>query len=306
MHLKRDQVHYSWDNSLAPAVTVGAGEEVVLQTADASGGQIGPRSSHEDVGAIALDRVNPVTGPIFVEGAEPGDALDVEILEIECDSWGWTANIPGFGLLSDDFAQPHLAISTITADTVQLPFGPRLPAVAMIGTLGVALPAAGQHPILPPSRYGGNMDIRHLTAGARVVLPIGVSGALLSLGDVHAAMGDGEVCGTGIETMAQVRLRVKVRRGQAPAFPLLETSGASDRHGPALAATGVGPDLMEAARDAVRGLLDVLERRYGLGRLHAYMLASVAADLKICELVDAPNWVVSAHIERRLLQDMER
>ncbi|HLH66050.1 MAG TPA: acetamidase/formamidase family protein [Solirubrobacteraceae bacterium] len=301
MRLTREQVHFSWDNSLEPALQVAPGAEVELQTADASGGQIGPSSVHADVSAISLERVNPVTGPILVEGAKPGDALLVEILEVECDSWGWTANIPGFGLLCDEFPDPHLAISRISQGTVTLPFGPRLPAVPMIGTLGLALATPGAHPILPPSRQGGNMDIRHLTAGASVLLPVAVPGALLSLGDVHAAMGDGEVCGTGIETTARVRLRVSLQPGRAPRFPVLETSGASDRNGPALAATGIGPDLFEAAREAVRGLLDELERRLGLARLDAYLLASVAADLKICELVDAPNWVVSAHIEQRLL-----
>lgn len=306
MHLRRDQVHFSWDNALEPVLRIGSGSELELETVDASGGQIRADSSHLDVTEIRMDRVNPVTGPIFVEGAQPGDALLVEILAVDCDSWGWTANIPGFGLLADEFPDPHLAISRITSDTVELPFGLELPAVPMIGTLGVALAQYGPHPILPPSAQGGNMDIRHLTAGASVRLPVAVPGALLSLGDVHAAMGDGEVCGTGIETAAHVRLRVTVEGGQAPTFPVLETSGASDRHGPALTATGIGPDLFEAARAATRGLLDLLERRLRIERLHAYLLASVAADLKICELVDAPNWVISAHIEQRLLAGVER
>lgn len=301
MHLRREQVHYSWDNAIEPVLRVASGAEVELETVDASGGQVTPSSSHEAVAEVSLDRVNPVTGPIFVEGALPGDALLVEVLTLECDSWGWTANIPGFGLLKDEFPDPYMAISRITPSAVELPFGLTLAAVPMIGTLGVALAAPGEHPILPPSAQGGNMDIRHLTVGASVRLPVAVPGALLSLGDVHGAMGDGEVCGTGVETNAQVKLRLTVEHGQAPAFPLLETSGASDRHGPTLAATGIGPDLLEAARAATHGLLDVLERRLGIERVHAYLLASLAADLKICELVDTPNWVVSAHIEQSLL-----
>jgi len=301
VRLTREQVHHRWDRSLAPALQAASGDEVELETVDASGGQIRAQSTAADLAALSLDRVNPVTGPVLVAGAQPGDALVVEVLEIETEGWGWTANIPGFGLLCDEFPDPALAISAITADSVTLPFGVTLAAVPMIGTLGVALPEPGEHPILPPSRHGGNMDIRHLTAGATVRLPVGVPGALLSLGDVHAAMGDGEVCGTGIETAARVRLRLGLEKGAAPAFPLLETSGASDRRGPALAATGIGPDLMQAAREAVLGLLEVLERRHRMARLDAYLLASVAADLKICELVDAPNWVVSAHLEQRLL-----
>jgi acetamidase/formamidase len=301
MRLGREQVHWRWDRALEPQLRVRSGEEVALQTADASGGQLGPHAASSDLAALSLERVNPVTGPIYVEGAEPGDALEVEIVSIEVDEWGWTANIPGFGLLADEFPEARLAISRIAGGIVSLPFGVELPCVPMIGTIGIAPSEPGEHPILPPSRQGGNMDIRHLTAGARLRLPVAVPGALLSVGDVHAAMGDGEVCGTGIETPAEVRLRLRLLPGQAPAFPLFETSGHAARRGRELAATGIGPDLMEAARDAVRGLLDELERRAGLARLDAYLLASVAADLKLCEVVDAPNWVVSAHLEEALL-----
>jgi len=301
MRLGRAQVHWRWDRALAPQLRIGDGEEVLVQTAEASGGQLGPRSTSADLVALSLDRVNPVTGPIFVEGAQPGDALEVEILSIEVADWGWTANIPGFGLLADEFPEARLAISRIAGDAVALPFGVELRCVPMIGTIGLAPAQPGQHPILPPTRQGGNMDIRHLTAGAVLRLPVAVPGALLSVGDIHAAMGDGEVCGTGIETAAEVRLRLRLLPGQAPAFPLFRTTGHAARRGAELATTGIGSDLMEAARDAVRGLLDELERLTGLSRLEAYLLASVAADLKICEVVDAPNWVVSAHLEEAVL-----
>ena len=179
--------------------------------------------------------------------------------------------------------------------------GVRIPVVPMIGTIGVAPPEPGEHSVVPPRRWGGNMDIRQVGPGARLVLPVGVEGALLSLGDAHAAMGDGEVCGTGIETSATVTLRVSVDKGAAPAFPLVETDPLSHRTGRALAATGIGPDLMQASRDAVTGLLDEVCRRTGLAAADAYLLASVAADLKISEIVDVPNWVVSAHLELDLI-----
>ena len=171
----------------------------------------------------------------------------------------------------------------------------------MIGTLGVALPEPGAHPLLPPSRYGGNMDIRHLTAGATLHLPVGVDGALVSVGDAHATMGDGEVCGTGVETAARVALQLDLEPGAAPLTPILETARATQRSGPALVTTGIGPDLMTAARDATRSLIDEVTRRIGLSAVHAYILASLTADLVISEIVDAPNWVVSLHLPASVL-----
>jgi formamidase len=167
----------------------------------------------------------------------------------------------------------------------------------MIGTIGVAPPEPGPHSIVPPRRWGGNLDIRHIGPGARLVLPVGVDGALLSLGDAHAAMGDGEVCGTGVETDATVRLRIGLQRDAAPKTPVVETDPRTHRTGAALATTGVGPDLMAAAAEAARALITEIVNRTGMAAADAYLLASVAADLKISEVVDVPNWVVSAHLE---------
>ena len=297
MHVKRTETHTAWDHALEPIATVAPGDEITVETTDASNGQLTAESTADDVPHLDFTRVNPVTGPFAVEGARPGDALVVDILDVEVGAWGWTASIPGFGLLADDFPDPHLRVSTIADGRVELLPGVSVPVVPKVGTIGVAPPEPGPHPMVPPSRWGGNLDVRHIGPGARLVLPVGVDGALLSLGDAHAAMGDGEVSGTGVETDATVRLRVGLRRDAAPRTPMVETHPRTHRTGAALATTGVGPDLMAAAVEATRALVEEVVRRTGLAPADAYLLASVAADLKISEVVDAPNWVVSAHLE---------
>ncbi|MHB8451753.1 MAG: acetamidase/formamidase family protein [Mycobacteriales bacterium] len=302
MHIGRDKAHHVWDNSLPPVAMIRPGDEITVAVANSSGGQITRSSSPEALAGLDFSRVNPVTGPLAVEGARPGDALVVDVLAIDVDDWAWTASIPGFGLLAEDFPDPHLRISTVTAAGAELLPGLRIPLCPMVGTIGVAPPEAGQHAVLPPRRWGGNMDIRYVGPGSRLWLPVGVDDALLSLGDTHAAQGDGEVCGTGIEVSSTVTLRVGLERDRGLRFPLVETDPASRRAGRALVATGIGPDLFAAARDSCRSFIDELVRRTGLAPVDAYLVASVAADLHICEIVDAPNWVVGLQVETALLQ----
>jgi acetamidase/formamidase len=167
------------------------------------------------------------------------------------------------------------------------------------GTLGVAPAEPGPHSILPPSRFGGNMDTKHLNPGATLYLPVGVEGALFSLGDTHAAQGDGEACGTAVETAMDVVLRLSVRRDftvDAPQYRLPPGLVAEHERTAYHVCTGVGPDLMEAARDAVRATISHLGERRGLDRSEAYALVSVACDLRIHEVVDAPNWVVGCFV----------
>ena len=301
MHLGTDTVHYAWDRDLAPALELDGAGTVELDLLDSGSGQFDASSTHASLAALDLGRVNPVTGPILVRGAEPGDALLVRVRELAAASWGWSANIPGFGLLAEDFPDPVLVHSRIGDKEVELDFGPVLPALPMIGTLGLALPEPGPHPLLPPSRHGGNMDIRQLGAGASVLLPVGVAGALLSLGDGHAAMGDGEICGTGIETAARTVLEIELVKNRPLTAPILETPAAARRSGAALVTTGIGPDLLTAAKDAARSLIDETVRRTGLSAVHAYILASLTADLVISEIVDLPNYVVSLHLPLDLL-----
>jgi acetamidase/formamidase len=195
--------HYGWDNAFAPQLTIAPGETVEFETVDASGGQLGPESSLEDVVNLDFGKINPVTGPVLVDGAEPGDALKVTLLGFEPSGWGWTANIPGFGLLADQFPDPALNLWAYDAAALTpAAYGPggRVPLKPFCGTIGVAPGEAGLHSIVPPRRVGGNMDIRDISAGTELYLPVEVPGALFSVGDCHAAQGDGEVCGTAIES----------------------------------------------------------------------------------------------------------
>jgi acetamidase/formamidase len=293
-HVGRDAFSYVWDNFRPPALEVDSGETLSLHARDASNGQIGKDSTADAVRAFDLGHVNPVSGPVFVKGAMPGDVLAVELLEFKPSDWGWTALIPGFGLLADEFPDPWLRISEVDAAAGVVRFSDRvsLPLRAFPGTIGVAPAEPGEFPILPPSRWGGNLDIRHLEAGTTLFLPVGVEGALLSVGDTHAAQGDGEVCGTAIESAMDVVLRVTVRRDLSLDAPAFDVPASAAPHNGYHVCTGVKPDLFEATRDAVRAMIVHLQERHDLDREEAYALTSIACDLRIHEVVDAPNWVV--------------
>jgi acetamidase/formamidase len=301
--IHRHHVHHGWDNALAAAVEVESGSVVELEVVDASGGQLGPGSSAADIGALDFDRVNPVTGPVYVRGARPGDVLEVELLEFGTHGWGWTGIIPGFGLLADRFEQPALKHwefdeamrEAVFRDDVRIPVHP------FPGTIGVAPAESGTHSVVPPRSCGGNMDIRHLTAGTTLYLPVQVEGALFSAGDTHAAQGDGEVCGTAIESAMQVSVTLDLIKDTPLAMPRFSTPGPVTRHldGAGYEVfTGIGPDLMTGARQAVEGAIDWLGKTRNLPAEQAYMLCSVCGDLRISEIVDAPNWVVSFYLPR--------
>jgi acetamidase/formamidase len=296
--------HGAWDRDLEPALEVEDGEMVELHVPDASRDQIGEAAVVADLASVDFDLMNPVAGPVFVGGARPGDVLEVEVLEVRTRTWGWTAIVPGFGLLADDFTEPWLRISRIEDGRVL--FGDRfeLPCRPFPGTIGVAPESPGPHSVIPPSRFGGNIDVRHLTAGATLFLPVGVEGALLSAGDGHAAQGDGEVCGSAIETGMEIVLRLGVRRDlQIDAPQLLVPTVSGPAGGGVHITTGVAEDLHEAARAAVRAMVDYLVGRCGLAPEEAYALTSVAADLRILEVVNAPRWVVGAAISEGILTE---
>jgi len=305
--IHRAHAHVGWDNALTPVATVAPGDSVAFEVIDASGGQLGPESGAEDVTRLDRERVNPTAGPIAVDGAEPGDALVVEILWLGPSGWGWTANIPGFGLLADQFPEPALHVWSYDRVMKQpAAFGPggRVPLKPFPGTIGVAPAATGRHSAIPPRRVGGNMDARDIAEGTRLVLPVEVAGALFSVGDTHAAQGDGEVCGTAIESPMDIGLRFELEKGAAPPFPRFTAPGPVSRHldqeGYEVT-TGIGPDLMAAARDAVAGMVDLLAARHGMAPVDAYMLCSVCADLRVLEIVDAPNWTVGFYFPRVVL-----
>jgi amidase len=298
------QHHFGWDNSNAPAERVAPGATILFHCNDASAGQLGPSSTVEHVRTLDFGKVNPVSGPIYVEGAEPGDALKVTIDSFLPSGWGWTANIPGFGLLADQFPDPALTLWSYEPKTLAPAMFGREAAVPLkpfAGTIGNAPAEPGLHSIVPPRRVGGNMDIRDLAAGTVLYLPVEVPGALFSVGDTHAAQGDGEVCGTAIESPMDVVLTLDLVKGANLRTPRFTTPGPVTRHLDAAGyevTTGIGPDLMAAARDAVSSMIDLLCADRGMSAVDAYMLVSTCGDLRISEIVDAPNWVVSFYFPR--------
>lgn len=298
------QGHLGWDNALPPVLTIAPGESVEFEVKDASNGHLSPESRAPDLLTLDLATVNPVTGPIKIDGAAPGDALKVTILDLAPSGWGWTGNIPGFGLLADQFPDPALHIwSYHAAGMTPALFGPggRVPLRAFPGTIGVAPAEPGHHSIVPPRNVGGNMDLRDLFAGTELYLPVEVPGALFSVGDTHAAQGDGEVCGTAIESPMNIALKFDLVKEARLKFPYYETAGPVTRHLDEkgyLVTTGVGPDLMQNARDAVSGMIDLLARLQGLAAVDAYMLCSVCADLRIGEIVDQPNFIVAMYFPK--------
>jgi len=305
--------HFGWDNSFAPVETVAPGSTIKFECLDSSAGQLGPSSTVADVAALDFGKINPVNGPIYIDGAKPGDVLKVTIdsfapREEAGSAWGWTANIPGFGVLADQFPDPALTIWKYDASAPQAALwgdNGRVPLKPFCGTIGLAPAEAGLHSIVPPRRVGGNMDIRDLAAGTVLYLPVEVEGGLFSVGDTHAAQGDGEVCGTAIESPLDVVLSFDLVKDTPLKMPRFTTPGPVTRHLDTKGyevTTGIGPDLMSGARDAVAGMVDLLSARYGMSAVDAYMLVSTCGDLRISEIVDAPNWVVSFYFPRSVFE----
>lgn len=295
--------HLGWDRTTPPRAWAAPGDAVELVLADCFAGQLGPEATAADVAALDLTAANPLSGPIAVEGVAPGDVVAVEIVELQVATTGWTAMIPGFGLLSDDFPDPHVIVSTIGADRVEFGDLALLPRRPFLGTIGLAPAGSGTHSVIPPRRVGGNLDWRDVGPGATLLLPAEVPDALLSAGDPHATQGDGEVCGTAVETSAVARVRIEVERGrQLPAPQLrLPAETAPTSRGPRWATTGVGPDLLDGARTATRAMIELMGSEVGLEPADAYALCSVAGHLRIAEVVDAPNWVVVMEFDRSVL-----
>jgi acetamidase/formamidase len=296
--------HFGWDNSFAPAERVEPGSTIEFQCLDASGGQLSANSTVADVAKLDFGKVNPVTGPIYVEGAEPGDALKVTIEAFKPSGFGWTANIPGFGLLAESFKEPALNIWEYDVSSLEPALygkNARVPLKPFAGTIGNAPGEAGLHSVVPPRRVGGNLDIRDLSAGTVLYLPVEVTGALFSVGDTHAAQGDGEVCGTAIESPMDTVLTLDVVKDARLKTPRFTTPGPVSRHLDTKGyevTTGIGPDLMKGAKSAVLHMIDLIAGRYGMDPVDAYMLLSVCGDLRISEIVDVPNWVVSFYFPR--------
>jgi len=296
--LDADETHVVWSADLAPRLRIMPNDTIEVQTSLGSGARYRKGATPDDIREVTATSPGlSLTGPIFVQGAEVGDVLGIELCAITTASWGYTTVAPGFGLLTDEFPEPAFRSWDLsTGDSTRFNDDISVPLRPFLGAVGVAPPPGQVLPTIPPTRWGGNLDLRRFTAGAILFLPVATEGALLSVGDAHGAQGDGEVCGSAIETSARAVLQITLHKRRPLAYPALRTrSSGPDLGGEGVyVTTGVGPDLYAATQDAVRGLIAWLVSQCGLSRVEAYMLCSVCLELAISEVVDRPNWVVSA------------
>ena len=337
-------MHNRWHPEIPPILRVAPGEPVTLDCEDGMAGLLTRESVHADCAQLDLGLAHPLTGPIEVVGAEPGDVLEVEFLDYRSADFGVTAVIPGFGFLADLFTEPYLVtweIADGVARSEALP-GVAAPEEMFAGVAGVAPsverlaamqererriaaqggPVAESMPdaavprsardglrTIPPRETGGNLDIRQLVAGARLYLPVDVPGALFSIGDLHFAQGDGEVCGTAIEVAGSVTVSFELHREGAHRhpFPAYETPPRPGRR--YFATTGIpvddAMDLTVAAREALTSMIDHLVTTRGLEPVAAYALCSVVVDLRLSEVVDVPYPVVSAMLPLDVFEDYD-
>jgi acetamidase/formamidase len=302
--VERHQLHYGWDHATEPCLVVAPGDVVEFDTLDSSGGQISPASTVADIARFDFAKVNPAFGPVFVEGAQPGDALQVTVLELQTADWGWTANIPGFGLLAGGFTEPALHLWQLDPKTMApATYAPGgcVPLKPFPGIMGLAPHEPGLHSVVNPRRVGGNIDTRDIAVGSKLLLPVEVAGALFSCGDGHAAQGDGEICGVALETPMRITVRLDLLRDAHVRWPRFTTPGPVtrhlDEHGYEVT-MGIAQDLLEAACIAAREMVQLISAEHAMSELDAYLLCSVCADLRISEVVDEPDWIVSLYFPR--------
>lgn len=292
-------LHPHWNRCVPPALHVVPGQSFTLVSPDASNGLLGCQSTALDISRIDFRQLDPLCGPIYVEGAEPGDALMLEILELELGSWGWTGLLPDFGLLSDQFPEPFFRGFDLTQGYAEI-FGERFVLKPMLGVLGVAPEQDGDFPSIAPTLAGGNIDVRYLTQGAKVYLPVYNKGALISGGDGHALQGEGEISGTAIEAGMSATIRVNLIKQRHLPAPFLDISTAPYVETEYRDFLGIGPDLFTAARDAVRFAVDEMSFSLKVEPFEAYSVLGMIGELRIHEIVDKPNWVVGCMVPRRL------
>jgi formamidase len=340
--------HNRWHPAIPPVLEVEPGATVLFQLRDGLDVQIRSDATTDHVTAMDINRGHPMTGPVYIRGAEPGDLLDVEILDITPADWGYTIIMPNLGALDYRFSEPFVVKWDLrggVARSAELP-GVAIPGEPFLGVVGVApsrervrqftareqalldagalvmppdprgaVPSAGIAATeglrtVPPRENGGNMDVKQLTAGTRVTFVVEVPGALVSVADPHFAQGDGESCGVAIEMAAETTLGFSLRKADElswrptnPVFEYTAPTGKTPAERRYIATTGISLDrdganhfldVFMAARNALDELVNYLVAERGYTENQAYVLVSVAADLKISQIVDVPNALVSA------------
>lgn len=303
--LAAEPTHSVWDRSLKPRLHIHPGDEVQIECVDASGGQVHPGMTAAEFLMIDRTRIHALTGPIWIDGAEPGDVLEVDVLATRHSGWGWSSVIEGLGFLKERFRGPHLFHWELEGETSHSLAPAIVPLRPFLGVMGVARAEDGAFRTRPPGPFGGNLDVRELCAGSTLYLPVYNRGALFSCGDGHGAQGDGEVCINGIECPLDVTLRFNLHKRQPLAGPLVEANAtyAPDSSADAWVVVETGTDLAEAARGATNRMVDLLVSRWGFSAIHAYILCSVALRLRLSQVVNEPVHTVSGAIAKQILPD---
>jgi len=303
--LSAEPTHSIWDRSLPPRLHIASGDHVQFECVDASGGQVTPATTAAEFESIDRSRIHALTGPVWIDGAEPGDVLEIEVLSTQHRGWGWSSVIPGLGFLKERFTSPYLFHWHLDGDLTRSLTPAILPIRPFLGVMGVARAEDGKFRTRAPGNFGGNLDVRELCAGSKLYLPVFVPGALFSCGDGHAAQGDGEVCINGIECPLDVTLGFRLHKQRPLKGPIVESSesAAPDLHGDAWVVVESGEDIAAAARAATNRMIDLLTSHWGLSEVHAYVLCSVALKLRLSQVVNEPVFTVSGAISKEILPD---
>ena len=301
--LSAEPTHSVWDHSLKPRLRIETGDEVQIECIDASGGQVAPGTTVAEYLRIDRTRIHALTGPIWIEGAEPGDVLQIDVLATRHAGWGWTSVVEGLGFLKERFHEPYLFHWLLEGEQTRSLEPAIVPVRPFLGVMGVARGEDGAFRTRPPGPFGGNLDVRELCAGSALYLPVYNQGALFSCGDGHAAQGDGEVCINGIECPLDVTLRFHLHKRQPLAGPIVEASErtAADSTSDAWVVVESGVDLAETARAATLRMIDLLVSRWGFSEVHAYLLCSVALRLRLSQVVNEPVYTISGALSKQIL-----
>lgn len=294
--LTKDQTHNKFSSKIPPVLRVKSGAIIEAFTEDASDEQISYSSKVSVLDSLKFDLIHPLTGPVYVEDAQPGDVLKVILHKIDMGDWGWNAILPGFSFVADSIKGSYLKTYKLGKDKKFVDFNNtiKIPLKPFAGVMGVA-PATGEMlSTIPPRANGGNMDDPNLIEGTTVYFPVFVEGALFSIGDAHAIQGLGEVCGTAIEAPMRFIYQLEIIKNKSIQEPQYETD---DYY----ATTGFGKTIDEAAKKAALYMIDYLKNEHSLSELEAYALCSLAGNLKIAETVDVPHMLVSMHISKEIL-----
>ena len=301
--LSAEPTHSVWNRDLAPRLTVATGDIVHMDCLDATGGQVRRGDPASRMLEIDQTRIHALTGPIAIEGAELGDVLEVQILEVAHKGWAWSSVLPGLGFLDQRFTGPYLFHWDLESEITRSLAPAVIPLKPFCGVMGVAPPEPGAFRTRPPGAFGGNLDVRQLSSGSTLYLPVFNPGALFSCGDAHAAQGDGEVCINGMECPSAVTLRFELLKKQPLSSPLIEAAARPGEDGAEWVVVESGTDAFATAQAATSRMVDLLVSRWGFEAVHAYILCSVAMNLRFSQVVNRPMITVSAAIQKSILPD---